>query len=112
MSAGEEQADEALRAALERARDLLSRGLDFEAHEELEPLWLVASGAARRWLQGVIQFAASGHHLRRGRSAAARSLAGRAEARLADAPEEWLGFPLGEVAREAGRRAREEISGD
>ncbi|MFM8409374.1 MAG: DUF309 domain-containing protein [Alphaproteobacteria bacterium] len=97
--------EERLEVALGEARDLLERGLDFEAHEVLEPVWLEASGDSRRWLQGVIQFAASGHHLRSGRERAARSVAARASERLADAPEHWHGFPLGRVARAATRRA-------
>ena len=84
---------------------MLEEGLDFEAHEVLEPHWLVASGESRRWLQGVIQFATSGHHLRRGRPGAARSLAMRAAAKLEGAPERWLDFPLAAVARSASRRA-------
>lgn len=100
-----------LLGALREARDLMGRGLDFEAHEVLEPCWLEASGEPRRWLQGIIQFAASGHHLRSGRTSAARSVAARASERLAGAPETWLGFPLGEIAREAVRRATKAAGG-
>lgn len=112
MESDRDEDEEALRGALGRASAMLADGRDFEAHEELEPFWLAASGDTRRWLQGVIQFAASSHHLRRGRLAASTSLAQRAAERLADAPEGWLDFPLGEVARAARRRARGSSPGD
>jgi len=94
-----------LREALARAHVLLEEGQGFEAHEILEPHWLAASGIPRRWLQGVIQFAASTHHLERGRVAAAESLARRAADQLRDGPEDWLGFPLATLARQAADRA-------
>lgn len=55
----------------------------FEAHEEWERLWIDAEGEDRQLLQGLIQAAAVGVHLSRGRSVPARRLAASAVARLA-----------------------------
>ena len=67
-------ASEVLTAPLPSDGDLLARGLAalcegrfFEAHEEWEQVWRRTSGTERRRLQGLIQLAAAGVHLRKGR---------------------------------------------
>lgn len=57
--------------------------LYFEAHEEWERLWASSTGEDRQLLQALIQAAAVGVHLSRGRPLPAGRLAGSAAARLA-----------------------------
>jgi predicted metal-dependent hydrolase len=80
--------------------DLLARGLAafcdgrfFEAHEDWEKVWRRASGNERRWLQGLIQLAAAGVHLRKGRPGPARKLLVSGIEKLENAPESFLGIP-------------------
>jgi hypothetical protein len=63
-----------LATALGRAEALAGRGLYFEVHELLEPLWLRASGDGRVALQGLIQAAVGLQHLVHGNRAGARAL--------------------------------------
>lgn len=56
-------------------------------------VWLRASGLERRWLQGLIQLAAAGVHLRKGRPGPAKSLLGLGIEKLENAPEDFLGIP-------------------
>jgi hypothetical protein len=67
-------------AALARAARLADRGLHFEVHELLEPLWLRAEGQERVGLQGLIQAAVALHHAAGGNREGALSLL--VEARL------------------------------
>jgi Domain of unknown function (DUF309) len=89
--------DDELRDALRVALAHLLEGAYFEAHEDLEPVWLRAVGSARLWLQGIIQAAAGWYHLAHGRSVSAKKLLLAAGTKLGDGPDCWLGFPLGRV---------------
>jgi predicted metal-dependent hydrolase len=71
----------------------LCEGRYFEAHEEWEGVWLQASGPERRQLQGLIQLAAAGVHLRRGRPGPAKELLSKGIEKLDNAPEDLLGLP-------------------
>jgi hypothetical protein len=68
--------------ALARAARLADRGLHFEVHELLEPLWLSAEGQERIALQGLIQAAVALHHAANGNRDGALSLATEALAKL------------------------------
>lgn len=52
-----------LRAALARADELGAAGRYFDAHEELEAVWMTAAGEEKILLQGLIQIAAGLHRL-------------------------------------------------
>ena len=45
----------------------------WDAHESWERLWLTLEGDTKRWLQGLIQYAAAFHHFQRGHVAGAFS---------------------------------------
>jgi uncharacterized protein len=62
---------------------LFNAGDYFEAHEELEAVWLKATGDRKRFLHGLIQVAAAFHHHARGNPAGFRSLLEKGSARLA-----------------------------
>jgi predicted metal-dependent hydrolase len=52
-----------LRGALELADSLGGKGRWFDAHEELEAVWMTAAGEEKILLQGLIQIAAGLHRL-------------------------------------------------
>ncbi len=52
-----------LRAALKTADELGGAGRYFDAHEELESIWMTAAGDEKILLQGLIQIAAGLHRL-------------------------------------------------
>jgi predicted metal-dependent hydrolase len=79
------------------------RGAWFEAHERWEDAWRVAEGNERRWLQGLIQLAASRVQRERGREAPAERLCEKGLAKLEDAPAR-----LGAVDVERVRRGARE----
>lgn len=64
-------------------------------------VWRRASGAERRRLQGLIQLAAAGVHLRAGRTGPAARLLDLAIAKLDDTPEDLLGIPSGALLAQA-----------
>jgi predicted metal-dependent hydrolase len=87
----------------ERARRLmlLERGLVdfereayFEAHEHWEDHWRVAASPERIWVQGLIQLAAARIKLRGSAWTPAERLAGRALAKLTDAPPRLEGIDI------------------
>lgn len=49
-----------------RGCELFNREQFFEAHEELEGLWMESLGARRLFLQGLIHLAVGFHHWRKG----------------------------------------------
>jgi predicted metal-dependent hydrolase len=52
--------------AFDRGLDLIRSGSYFEAHEELEEEWHLASGEERDFLQGLVHVAVAWHHAERG----------------------------------------------
>ncbi len=52
--------------SLERGLELIREGAYFEAHEELEDEWRVASSAERDFLQGLVHVAVAWLHATRG----------------------------------------------
>lgn len=80
--------------------DLFNAGEYFESHEVLEAIWLEESGPDRLFLQGLIQLAASLHHLQRGNARSARNLLDMGSAKLAGYPTHHAGLS---VARFVGR---------
>ena len=60
-----------------------------------------ASGLERRRLQGLIQLAAAGVHLGRGRPGPAKNLLALGIEKLDNAPEDFLGIPAGELLTRA-----------
>ncbi len=57
---------------LEDARALWRRGLYWEVHEALEPLWMRLTGPERELIHGVIQLAAALHKAKTNRRGAWR----------------------------------------
>jgi predicted metal-dependent hydrolase len=92
-----------LGAALAAAARLFDAALFFEVHELLEPHWLVASGATRHALQGVIQIAVGWQHLANGNLAGARSL-------LSDGAERLHGQTLAGIDFDSFARAAVEAA--
>ena len=72
---------------LARGIDLLNRQQFFAAHEVLEDVWRPETGASRRVLQGLIQFAVAMHHFGNGNAAGARSILARSVKNLAEGGE-------------------------
>lgn len=75
----------------------------FAAHEALEDVWREMHGADRRVMQGLIQLAVAFHHHSTGNVAGMRSLLARAAAKLADAPDDFLGIAVPPLRQAVGR---------
>ena len=82
------------RAQLERGVALYNGGHYFECHDVLEDLWSGIRGPSREFFQGLIQVAVGHYHLANGNREGARSLFGRALARLSAYPPRYFGFDL------------------
>jgi hypothetical protein len=80
---------------LDRAAALANRGLFFEVHELLEPVWFRATEPQRTALQGLIQIAVAFHHLESGNREGGRSLLFLGVAKLGRA---GAGLPLDTAA--------------
>lgn len=73
-----------------RGIELFNRGLYFECHETLEPLWQAAQGEQRIFLHALIQTAVALHHQQRGNHRGAHSLWQRARQKLLALPPVML----------------------
>jgi uncharacterized protein len=98
-------------ARLARGLAAFREGRFFEAHEEWEAVWLRASGAERRHLQGLIQVAAACVHLRKGRPGPAGRLLALALEKLEDAPGDLRGLPAAALLARARELASELAAG-
>jgi Domain of unknown function (DUF309) len=76
---------EGMAPLLDRAAALANRGLFFEVHELLEPVWFRATEPLRTALQGLIQIAVGFHHLENGNREGARSILVLGVAKLGEA---------------------------
>ncbi len=74
--------------------ELYAAGRFFEAHEVLEGAWRRSPEAPMPFLQGLIQWAVSLEHHRRGNAHGARVLLERAMRNLAHAPAGSLGIDI------------------
>jgi hypothetical protein len=79
-----ERHGEGLVPLLGRTAALANRGLYFEVHELLEPVWFGAAEPERTALQGLIQVAVAFHHLDNGNREGARSLLALGVAKVAE----------------------------
>lgn len=95
------------RAALARFAALYAQGRYFDAHEELETVWLRSPERPMRFLQGLIQWAVAFEHHRRGNAHGSRALLDRALGNLAGAPDGYMDVDLSALraAAPALRRA-------
>jgi predicted metal-dependent hydrolase len=93
--------DEEERALFDKGLEELNGGLYFECHETLEDLWTGVRGPSRDFFQGLIQVSVALYHLTSGNEAGARSLLGRALARLARYPERYGGVELEALRQDA-----------
>src|SRR4051794_7266221 len=72
--------------ALAHAQELLDAGEAFAAHETLEAVWKVTTGAERALWRGLAQLCVGLTHAQRGNLAGAKALLERAADTLGDAP--------------------------
>lgn len=75
----------------------------FEAHEELEDLWLKAEGDRKSFLHGLIQVAAAFHHQRRNNPDGFGSLLEKGCAKLQKFGEEAEGVDLADLRTQLQR---------
>jgi len=68
--------------ALRRGVALFNAGLFFECHEFLEGIWRATAGPDRDFYHGIIQVAAAFYHFEKGNQHGARTLLGKAVAKL------------------------------
>lgn len=81
---------------------LFNAGRFFECHEAWEEVWKRASGAEKRFYQGIIQAAVAILHAQRGNRRGARSTWLKARAKLDDLPAAHMGIALGELRAAVG----------
>lgn len=88
------------RYATEEAR-LFHEGLEwfndgrfFEAHETWEDLWHTLSGERKRFVQGLIQYAVTLEHVRRGNPRGVRSVFKSALTKFEGLPEHYMGIDV------------------
>jgi hypothetical protein len=82
--------DQALWQALEAGAAHFDQGRFWHAHESWEDGWRAYDGPDRHYLRGLIQLAAAGYHLVRGRSSAAQAVLRRAPRNLSGCdPLRW-----------------------
>lgn len=67
---------------IRRAAALFNAGLYFECHEYLEDVWRGSSGPERAFYHGLVQAAAGFYHFEKGNAHGARTLLGKAIAKL------------------------------
>jgi predicted metal-dependent hydrolase len=80
--------------------ELFNAGRFFECHEAWEEVWKRADGDARRFYQGLIQFAVAILHAQRGNREGAKSVYAKACRNLAQLPDEYMGVALGRLRRD------------
>ncbi|MBL0349636.1 MAG: DUF309 domain-containing protein [Elusimicrobia bacterium] len=83
----------------------------FEAHEVWEELWHETQGAARDFIQGMIQVTSAMHHLQIGNMRGARILHGSGLELLAKYGEAFWGVDLNLVRAEFNRALEEILEG-
>lgn len=66
----------------------------FEAHEVWEDIWHLASGDKKRFYQGLIQYAVTIEHMRRGNPRGMRSVYQTALTKFERLPEVYMGFNI------------------
>ena len=81
----------------ERGLALFNHGRFFECHEAWEEAWKRSHGAEKLFYQGLIQAAVAILHAQRGNLVGARSLYGKARAKLDTMPARHMGVALGEL---------------
>jgi uncharacterized protein len=81
----------------EEGIELFNAGRFFECHEAWEVVWKRADGDARRFYQGLIQFAVAILHVQRGNREGAMSVYQKACRNLAGLPDYYLGVALGRL---------------
>lgn len=81
------------RAAIAEGLSQLEQGECFAAHETLEAVWIEASGAEKRLIQGLIQLAVAWHHWQQGNCKGAQGVLARAYSHLS-ALQASPGLPL------------------
>ena len=88
------------------AIDLLNDGYYWEAHEELEGLWLTAGrdSPIGRFLQGIIQLAAALLKLEAGKTQSATKLCEAAAAKLREPAQTYLGLDGERLAEQLEHR--------
>lgn len=74
--------------------ELFNQGEYFEAHETWESLWLVSTGAEKRFLQGLIQSAVALYHYELQRFGAARKTFERAREKLLGLPQQYMSLDI------------------
>jgi uncharacterized protein len=88
---------------LYEGRRCYESGAFFEAHEHWELVWLAAREPEKKFLQGLIQVAASFHHYyRRGNCAGTASLLRSASRRLEEYPEQFAGIEVAPLRQAIG----------
>jgi predicted metal-dependent hydrolase len=90
--------------------ELFNERCYYDAHEELEDLWIMETGQERNYYKGMIMMAIALEHLQRGRFAPAQRLHRDAGVYLSEYPAVFMGIELGDFLAEMEKillRARE-----
>ncbi len=89
------------RRLLLAGREDFNRGAFYEAHESWEDVWNEIDDPDRTYVQGLIQIATGLHKLQRERFEVAITLLTKALGKLDGSPDDFEGFDLGRLKRDA-----------
>jgi len=73
---------------------LFNEGEWFEAHEVWEDIWNMASGEKKRFYQGLIQYAVTIEHIRRGNPRGVRCVYETTLTKFVGLPDVYMGFDV------------------
>ena len=77
-----------------RGLTLFNDGQWFDAHEVWEDIWHMASGDKKRFYQGLIQYAVTIEHIRRGNPRGVRCVYATAREKFEGLPDVYMGFNI------------------
>ncbi len=82
---------------------LFNDGDWFDAHEAWEDIWHMASGDKKRFYQGLIQYAVTIEHIRRGNPRGVRCVYETCLTKFKGLPDVYMGFNIPHQLAELGR---------
>jgi uncharacterized protein len=95
----------------EKGIQLFNAGRFFECHEAWEEVWKRADGDARRFYQGLIQFAVAILHAQRGNRKGAKSVYAKACRNLARLPDDYMGVAVARLRDDVAAYVNAEAGG-
>ena len=77
--------------------ELFNRGRFFDAHEAWEEIWYIASGQKKLFYQGLIQYAVTLEHIRRGNPRGVKCVYETCRTKFAGLAEVYMGIRIADI---------------